>query len=51
MIILGLILVVLGYTIAPPVVATVGWVLLLLGAVLLVLGSAGHPFAGRRYWY
>jgi hypothetical protein len=42
-IILGVILLVLGYTIAPPPVAPIGWVLLLIGLVLLLVHSvAGY---------
>jgi hypothetical protein len=41
MIVLGIILLVLGYTIAPPPVATIGWVLVLVGVVLLLVHSVG----------
>lgn len=51
MIILAVILIVLGYTIAPPVLATIGWVVLLIGLVFWILGGVGHPVAGRRYWF
>lgn len=52
MIVLGIVLVLVGYFLAvPPIVATIGWILLLIGVVLLVLGQVGRPVAGRRYWY
>jgi hypothetical protein len=51
-IILGLILIILGYTVAPGVFATVGWVLLLIGIVLFAIGGPfGRPVGGRRHWY
>jgi Family of unknown function (DUF6131) len=41
-----------GYLLpVPAIVATIGWVLLLIGVVLLVLGQIGRPVGGRRYWY
>ena len=51
MIILGIILIVVGYLLPIPLVATIGWVLLLVGVVLLLLGAVGKPVGGRRYWY
>ena len=29
----------------------VGWILLVIGLVLSVLGRMGRPVGGRRYWY
>jgi hypothetical protein len=52
MIALGLILVLVGYFLpVPPILVTIGWILLFVGIVLLVLGQVGRPVAGRRYWY
>ena len=51
MIILGIILVIIGYLFPVPFVATIGWILLLVGVVLLLLGAVGRPVGGRRYWY
>jgi hypothetical protein len=36
---------------SPGIVATIGWILLIIGLVLLVLGQVGRPVGGRRYWY
>jgi hypothetical protein len=51
MIILGVILLVLGYLLPIPILATIGWILLVIGVVLFLLGTVGHPVAGRQYWY
>ena len=54
MIVLGVLCLLVGYIFKFPhhvIVADVGWILLILGAVLFVLGQVGHPVAGRRRWY
>jgi hypothetical protein len=51
MVILGIVLLVLGYFFHVPVLTTLGIVLLVIGAILWILGSIGRPVAGRRYWY
>ena len=51
MIVLGIILLILGYVLKSPILETLGIVLLVIGAVLWVLGSVGRPVGGRRYWY
>jgi Family of unknown function (DUF6131) len=51
MIVLGIVLLVLGYLFSIPVLWSIGIVLLVIGAVLWILGSVGRPVAGRRYWY
>jgi Family of unknown function (DUF6131) len=51
MIVLGLVLLVLGYFLKVYVLETIGIILLVIGAVLWVAGSVGRPVAGRRYWY
>jgi hypothetical protein len=50
MIIIGVLLLVLGYVLPFPILATLGWILVVIGAILWILGSVGHPVAGRR-WY
>ena len=35
----------------PAIIATIGWILLVIGVVLLILGQVGRPVGGRRYWY
>jgi hypothetical protein len=51
MIILGIILLILGWVFSIPILTTIGIILLIIGAVLWILGSVGRPVAGRRYWY
>lgn len=51
MIALGVILLILGYVLAIPVLWTLGIVLLVVGVILLLLGGLGRPVFGRRYWY
>lgn len=51
MIILGIILLVVGYLLPLPILYTIGAILVVIGLILLLLGFAGHPLGGRRYWY
>ena len=50
MIILGVILLIVGYLLPVPFVATIGWILVVLGVVLWLLNAAGHGVGGRHYW-
>jgi Family of unknown function (DUF6131) len=51
MIVVGAILLVLGFVFHIGLLTTLGVVLLVIGAVLWLMGSLGRPVAGRRYWY
>jgi hypothetical protein len=51
MIAVGLILMLLGFLFGIPILWTVGIVLLLVGAVLLIMGSTGRAVGGRRHYY
>lgn len=51
MLILGLILLLLGYFLVIPVLATIGIILLVVAAVLYILGAIGRPVGGRTRWY
>jgi hypothetical protein len=51
MIILGIILLIVGWIAHISVISTIGWILLIIGLVLLVLGSAGRGIGGRRWYY
>jgi protein-S-isoprenylcysteine O-methyltransferase Ste14 len=52
MIVLGVILILVGYLLpVPAIIATIGWILLVIGVVLLILGQVGRPVGGRRHWY
>ena len=51
MIVLGLVLLVLGFVLGIPLLWTLGVILLLIGVVLMVLGTAGRAVGGRsHYW-
>lgn len=51
MIVLGVILLILGFIFSIHLLWVIGLVLLVIGAVLWLLGAVGRPVAGRRYWY
>jgi hypothetical protein len=51
MIVLGVVLLLLGYFLVVPILETIGIILLVVGAVLWVLSAAGRPVAGRSRWY
>jgi hypothetical protein len=51
MIVLGAILLILGFVLKIQILWTIGIILLVVGAVLWLLGSVGRPVGGRRYWY
>ncbi|MFJ1705057.1 DUF6131 family protein [Kitasatospora sp. NPDC088346] len=51
MIILGLILLVIGFAAHIGILWTIGIVLLVIGAVLLLLGVAGREVGGRRHYW
>jgi hypothetical protein len=49
--ILGLILLVIGYLANIGILVTIGIILLIIGAVMWILGSMGRPVAGRRHYW
>ncbi|WP_196808999.1 DUF6131 family protein [Conexibacter woesei] len=51
MIILGLILLLLGFALGIGILWTIGIVLIIIGAVLWVLGSTDRAVAGRRHYW
>ena len=51
MIILGLILLIIGFLAAIPILWTIGIVVLVVGLILLLLGSAGRMVGGRRHYW
>ncbi len=46
MVILGIVLLVVGYVLPLPVLITVGWILVVVGAVLWILGAGGGGGGG-----
>ena len=51
MIILGIILLVVGFIAKIAILWTIGIILLIIGAILLILGMAGREIGGRKHWY
>ena len=50
MIILGIILLVVGWLLKVAILWTIGIIVLVIGLILLLLGLAGHEIGGRRHW-
>lgn len=51
MIVLGLILLVVGWLAGISILTTIGVVLLVIGAILAVLGAVGKPIGGRAHYF
>jgi hypothetical protein len=51
MIILGILLLIVGFIAKIAILWTIGIVLLVVGVVLVLLGSAGRAVGGRRHYY
>jgi hypothetical protein len=51
MIVLGLILLLLGYFLNVSILWTIGIILIIVGAVLWILGAVGRPVGGRRHYW
>jgi hypothetical protein len=51
MIVLGIILLVVGYFLHISILWTIGIILIVIGAVLFLLGRTGRAVGGRKHWY
>lgn len=51
MIILGIILLIIGFVAKIAIVWTIGIVVVVLGLIAILLGSIGHPVGGRRHYW
>ncbi|MFF3244321.1 DUF6131 family protein [Streptomyces sp. NPDC002870] len=51
MIILGVILLVIGFVASIAVLWTIGIILLVIGVILWILGAVGHAVGGRRHYW
>ncbi|WP_092808565.1 DUF6131 family protein [Rhodococcus globerulus] len=51
MIILGIILLSVGFVFGIPILWTIGIVVLVIGLILMLLGSTGRAVGGRRHYY
>jgi hypothetical protein len=50
-IVLGVVLLVVGYLLAIPILWTLGIILVVVGVILVLLGSVGRGVGGRRHYY
>jgi len=51
MIVLGIILLVIGYVAGFAILWTIGIILVVIGIILWILGSVGHKVGGRRHYW
>ncbi|MGE7387977.1 DUF6131 family protein [Streptomyces sp. NPDC004126] len=51
MIILGVILLIVGWVVGISILWSIGLILVLIGLVLWVLGAVGHTVGGRRHYW
>lgn len=51
MIILGLILLIIGFLLAIPALWTIGVIVLVVGLILALLGTTGRAVGGRRHYW
>lgn len=51
MIILGVILLVIGFAAGIGILWTIGIVLVVIGLILWILGAVGHAVGGRRHYW
>ena len=50
MIVLGIVLILIGFLLGMSILTTLGVILLVVGVVLMVLGSTGREIGGRRHY-
>lgn len=51
MILLGIILLIVGFVAKIPILWTIGLVILVVGAILALMGRAGREVGGRKHWF
>ena len=51
MIILGIILLVIGFIAHISILWTIGIILLVIGAILAIVGATGRLIGGRKHWF
>jgi hypothetical protein len=51
MILLGVVLMILGFIAAIPILWTVGIILVVIGVVLALMGGMGRAVGGRRHYF
>jgi Family of unknown function (DUF6131) len=50
-IILGVILLIIGFVTGIPIIWTIGIIVVVIGAILALLGLMGHAVAGHRHYF
>jgi uncharacterized membrane protein HdeD (DUF308 family) len=51
MIVLGIILLIIGFIAKIAILWTLGIILVVIGLILALVGAGGREIAGRRHWY
>ena len=51
MIILGIILLIVGFIAHLSILWTIGIILLVIGVILAIVGTTGRAVGGRKHWY
>jgi len=51
MIILGVVLLIVGFIAHISILWTIGLILVIVGAVFAILGATGRAIGGRKHWY
>lgn len=51
MIVLGVVMLLIGFIAKVAILWTLGLTVLVIGAVLAIAGTAGRQVGGRRHWY
>ncbi|MFV8246195.1 hypothetical protein [Mycolicibacterium peregrinum] len=51
MIVLGIILLLIGYFAGISILYTIGGILVVIGIILWILGAVGRPVGGRKVWF
>ena len=50
-IVLGIILVLIGWLASISILTTIGIILIVIGLILMLLGATGRAVGGRKHWY
>jgi uncharacterized membrane protein HdeD (DUF308 family) len=50
-ILLGVVLLIIGFVASVQIIWTLGIIAIVVGAILAILGMGGREIAGRRHWY
>ena len=51
MIILGIILLIIGFVAKIAIIWTIGIIVVVVGAILVILGMLGHAVGGRKHYF